>query len=71
MSEILDLDTLAAVSGGAFDKNGNLIAYCKRCGKKVKLVRMERRGGSTGIFVCENAKCEERGKEKDSSQVRL
>lgn len=71
MSEILDLDTLSQVSGGAFDKNGNLIAYCRSCGKKVRLVRMERRGGCTGIFVCENEKCPERGKEKDSSQVRL
>ena len=40
MSEILDLDTLSQVSGGAFDKNGNLIAYCRSCGKKVRLVRM-------------------------------
>ena len=71
MKELLDLDTLAGVSGGAFDKDGNMVAYCRTCQKKMTLVRMEKRGGITGIFICENERCPERGKEKDNSQVRL
>ena len=65
----LNLDDLNEVNGGmmrsampastdsALASTGSVVAYCKKCGKKLKDLGQKRvNGGVTNIFICTNTK---------------
>lgn len=80
----LNLDDLSEVNGGmlrsampastdsALASTGSVVAYCKKCGKKLKDLGPRRiMGGTTNIFICTNTKCKEYNKKKNNLQVRF
>ncbi len=51
----LKMNDLEQVSGGTASETNDVVAYCKKCGSKLKYLGQTRiEGGNTGQFQCEN-----------------
>lgn len=51
----LKVNDLENVVGGISIDEGDVVAYCQKCGAKLTYKKQARdEGGNTGIFICEN-----------------
>ncbi|WP_028234969.1 hypothetical protein [Pseudobutyrivibrio sp. MD2005] len=59
----LKLNDLENVVGGISIDEGDVTAYCQKCGAKLKYKSQKREeGGNTGVFVCENTNYKNTGR---------
>ena len=67
---VLSEEELAGAAGGVKQAGDAIVAYCKKCGKKLSCLGTQRiSGGLTNIFQCENAGCTEFHKQKNNLEV--
>lgn len=61
---------MAENKSGVPDKNDNVTAYCRQCGKKLQYHGQAKiEGGNTGVFSCTNRNCSQYTKKKYNTQV--